>query len=204
MAFVNDRDRAAIRAAIGTAEAKTCGEIVCVITGACDSYLFIPTLWAAGVALGVPVAALAIWDALTPQVYLAQLLTFLVLSLAARWRPLTMFVVPGRVAHHRAAARARVEFLERGVSETDNRCGILIFVSIAERYVEIIADKGIYEKVTPDVWEQAVDKLLKGIRSGQIGDGFVAAIEDCGRVLQQHFPRQGGEIDELPNHLFEI
>ena len=57
---------------------------------------------------------------------------------------------------------------------------MLIFASVAERYAEIVADRGIYAKVTPQVWDQAVAALIAGISQGRIADGFIAAIEQCG------------------------
>ena len=204
MAFITDADRQAIRDAIVAAESKTSGEIVCVITKSSDDYHYIPTLWAAALALALPLPFLFHLGMFNAHVYLAQLAVFLVLALVARWTPLKMLLVPGWVKRHRAGAHARVAFLELGVTNTADRCGILIFVSVAERYVEVIADRGIHAKVGAEAWQQAVDKFLAEVRAGRVGAGFVAAIGDCGAVLERHFPRRGDEVDELPNHLYEF
>lgn len=204
MAFVTDRDRQAIRDAIGAAEAKTRGEIVCAIAGASDDYRYIPTLWAAALALALPLPALFHLGDITPHVYVGQLVLFLALALAARWTPLKMLLVPGRVKRARAAARARLAFLDLGVTDTADRAGILIFVSVAERHVEVIADRGIHAKVGNEAWQRAVDGFVAEIKAGRVGDGFLAAIDACGDVLERHFPRTGGEVDELPNRLYEF
>jgi putative membrane protein len=81
---------------------------------------------------------------------------------------------------------------------------VLIFASVAERYAEIVADQGINAKVTPEVWDKAVAALIAGIKDGRAGDGFVAAVEQCGVVLAEHFPPGALNPNELPNRLVEI
>ena len=96
------------------------------------------------------------------------------------------------------------QFFAQGLDQTENRTGVLIYASLAERYAEIVADAGIHAKVTPDVWDQAIAALVAGMREGRPGDGFVAAIERCGAVLAEHFPPGALNRDELPNRLVEI
>ena len=96
------------------------------------------------------------------------------------------------------------QFFAQGLHQTENRTGVLIFASVAERYAEIVADTGINSKVTPAIWDNAINTLVNEIRNGRPGDGFVAAIEQCGAVLAQHFPPGALKRDELPNQLVEI
>lgn len=205
MVYLSDRDKDQIAAAIREAEAHTTGELVTVVAQAADSYLYIPMLWAALAALAVPVLAVSLnlsTDVL--EVSLAQLGLFFLLALAGRWRPLRYRLVPTGVKKARAARLAREQFFARGVRESENRTGILIFVSVAERHVEILADSGISEKVDAAVWRDAVDSFVGHVKSGQVVDGFLSAIGQCGEVLVRHFPDSGVNPDELPNHLFEL
>jgi len=87
---------------------------------------------------------------------------------------------------------------------TLGRTGVLIYVSIAERYAEVIADDGIYRKVTPEVWDALIAALTMNIGRGAHVEGFVAAIETCGAILAEHFPPGVGDRDELPNHLIVL
>ena len=93
-----------------------------------------------------------------------------------------------------------------GMQKTEKRTGVLIFAAVAERYVEIIAYAGINAKVTQDVRDAAVASLVSAIKDDRPGDGFVAAIEQCGAVLATHFPAAPGEInvDEVQDKLVEI
>jgi putative membrane protein len=71
-------------------------------------------------------------------------------------------------------------------------------------YAEIIADEGIYKKVPQKTWEQVVDTLTQHIGQGERTKGFVVAIEECGRILAEHFPPGSIDHDELPNHLIVL
>ena len=88
-----------------------------------------------------------------------------------------------RVRRARAHRAALEQFVLRRVAHTANRTGVLIFVSLAERYARIIADEGIAAKVHNAEWQAAIDALTGHMRDGRIAAGFIAAIERCGAVL---------------------
>ena len=92
----------------------------------------------------------------------------------------------------------------RGVGRKKDRTGILIFVSLAERYARIIADQGIATRVPQAQWQGAVDALIAHTKDGHIADGFIAAIDLCGKVLEQHFPRSEYSRHELPDRIYVI
>jgi putative membrane protein len=100
----------------------------------------------------------------------------------------------------RAMAAEDEQFVVRRVAHTKNRCGILIFVSLAEHYARIIADEGIAQKVPYAEWQAAIDALISHIRTGEIAAGFIAAIARCGAVLATHAPPDGS-ANELPDRL---
>lgn len=205
MAHLTEQEKARIAAAIRDVEARTTGELVTVIARASDDYLFIPILWAALVALAVPIVAVGFGlSADVLEVSVAQLSVFCVFALLGRWRRLRYRLVPTGVMKARAARLAREQFFARGLRETKDRTGILIFVSVAERHVEILADSGINEKVEPAVWREAVDLFVGHVKSGRIAEGFLAAIAACGAVLSEHFPASDVNPDELPDHLIEL
>jgi len=187
--------------AIRAAEARTAGEIFCVIAHASSSYSLVPLTWAALLALIVPLPLIYLtqWPVLT--IYLAQLAAFAAISAVLSLPALRYRVVPKAMKHQRAHAEAMRQFLAHGLHLTEARTGVLIFASAAERYAEIIADTGIHAKVGNAVWEQAMAALVAAIKAGRAGDGFIAAVEQCGAVLAQHFPPGAINRDELPNKL---
>jgi putative membrane protein len=202
--MISQADKARIADAIRAAEAKTSGEIFCVIARHSSDYRLVPLAWAAALALVVPAPLiyLTLWPA--SLIYLIQLVTFIAVALALSLPSIRFHIVPRRTQHERAHVEAMRQFFAQGLHHTENRTGVLIFASIAERYAEIVADAGIDAKVTSDVWDQAIAALIAGIRAGRPGDGFVAAIERCGAVLALHFPPGALNRDELPNKLVEI
>lgn len=205
MEFLTGDEKSRIADAIREAESKTGGEIVAVIARSSDGYWFIPTLWAAITALTVPAVVLWIDPWIYPiELYGGQLAVFAVLALFFRWSPVKMRLVPGRVKHRRAGRLAREQFLARGLHHTEGRTGVLLFVSVAEHYVEVLADSGIDEKVAPDTWTSLVEAFVEKIRQKQVAEGFLEAIGRCGAVLEEHFPKARGDKDQLPNHLAEI
>jgi putative membrane protein len=202
--MISQADRARIIDAIRAAEARTSGEIFCVIARYSSDYRLVPLAWAAALALVVPAPLIhfTLWPAAV--IYLVQLVVFVAAALALSLPAIRFRVVPRRTRHERAHAEAMRQFFAHGLHQTENRTGVLIYASLAERYAEIVADAGIHAKVTPDVWDQAIAALVAGMRDGRAGDGFVAAIERCGAVLAEHFPPGALNRDELPNKLVEI
>ncbi len=202
--MISQADKQRVADAIRTAEAKTSGEIFCVIAQRASDYPLVPVAWAAGGAFLVPAPLLylTLWPA--SVIYLIQLVVFILLAVGLSQPAIRFRIVPRRAKHDRAHALAMRQFFAQGLHNTENRIGVLIFASAAERYAEIVADAGINSKVTPQVWDQAIAALIAGIKDGRSGDGFVAAIEQCGAVLAEHFPPGALNRDELPNKLVEI
>ncbi len=190
-----------VAAAIHAAEARTCGQIVCVLAHASSGYAHVPILWASVLALVSPwpLIAFTLWS--IELIYAVQLAVFLVAALVLWLTPLRLALVPRAVKRARAHHAGLEQFVIRRIAATKNRCGVLIFVSLAERYARIIADEGIAAKVPASEWQAAIDALTAQMRTGRIADGFVAAIERCGAVLAAHAPPDGSP-NELPDRLY--
>jgi putative membrane protein len=202
--MISQADKQRVADAITAAETKTSGEIFCVIAAHASDYRLFPIAWAAAIALFVPLPLIfmASWPA--DAIYMTQLFSFIVLAVLLSLPAIRFHIVPKRAKHDRAHAEAMRQFLAQGLHRTGHRTGVLIFASAAERYAEILADGGINEKVTPQVWNDAIDALVSAIKQDRAGDGFVAAVEQCGAVLAKHFPPGAFRQDVLPNRLVEI
>jgi putative membrane protein len=205
MAFLGDRDRQRIRAAIEAAERRTRGEFVTVIAREADEYRYIPLLWAALIALLIPVfVRLGGQPWLVANGYAIQIAGFILLALLFRLPAIKHRLIPNAVQQRRAHRIALEQFLLQNLTETEERTGVLLFVSIAEHYVEIIADKGINNRVDAGTWEALVRDFVACVREGRIAEGFVRTIEACGDLLEAHFPARDGGRNELPDHLIEL
>lgn len=217
-------DHQRVSDAVGAAEAGTAGEIVTVIADRSDGYSDVAFAWAALVAF----TALALF-AFFPQFYLGIVETLLggwnhewtdrellgiatavavVKFLAAwailHWLPLRIALVPGPIKTARALGHAIDLFKVGAERRTHGRTGILIYLSLREHRAEIVADEAIASKVSPEIWGHAMAALLVHLKDGRIADGMIAAVEEVGAVLAEHFPRQANDINELPDRLIEL
>lgn len=202
----SDQDKARITAAIHAAEQHTSGEFVAVVARISDHYVFLPLLWAALAALLVPGVFLLFSIPLAYiHIYQIQLLVFIVLAFLFLFVPeLHLRLIPRHIKHARASRLAKAQFYIQGVHMTREHSGVLFFVSLAEHYVEIVADRGIHEKLGEAHWQGIVDTFLAQVRAGRITEGFVAAISACGAAMAQHYPTHPGNVEELSDGLIEI
>lgn len=205
MAFLNETDKKKIADAIRRVEAQTQGELVCVIASASNDYRFLPLLWSALIALAFPaiVWLSGVWWE-QHEIYFAQVAVFLMVGVAFQWAPIKMRLIPRRAQIENARRLAREQFYAHNLHRTRERTGVLLFVSVAEHYVEILADEGINAKVAPGTWDAAVTDFVRQVKQRRIADGFLATVDACGKVLIEHFPARVENPDELPNRLIEL
>lgn len=203
-----DHDRLADR--IRAAEARTTGEIYCVVARDSDTYLFpAACMLAVGIiVVGLPVAWwldrswLPVSHLLFGAAEIAALLTgLLVLWLAPGLR---IRLVPRALRYRRAHDNALKQFLAHNIHVTEQRTGVLIFVSLSERYAEIVADAGINARVSQDEWNGIVAALVASAHAGRLADGLGEAIDSAGALLAGHFPGGTGNPNELHDHVVEI
>jgi putative membrane protein len=199
-------DKARITAAIHAAEKNTSGEFVAVVARASDHYIVLPLLWSAIVALLFPGACLLAGVSLGwVHLYQLQLLIFIALAALLLTVPgLHLLLIPRHVKHAHASRLAQAQFYRQGVQLTPHHSGVLFFVSLAERYVEIVADKGIHEKLGEAHWQGIIDVFVREVRRGRVVDGFVEAIGACGAAMAAHYPPDPNETSELSDGLIEL
>jgi putative membrane protein len=201
---ISAQDRESISIAIRDAEAKTSGEIVCVLAENSSGLTMLPTLLAALIALALPWLLVMFTAMSVYRILSLQIVVFLALSVLFYMPRMRVALLP-RAARRALAHRFAMEqFAIHGLSRKKDRTGILIFVSLTERYARIIADEGIAARVPQARWQVAVDALLAHMRDGRIADGFITAIDVCGRLLATNFPRTETNGNELPNRIYVI
>jgi putative membrane protein len=221
---LSEADHEKVSAAVSAAEAHSSGEIVVVATPISDAYHDVALHWAL-----VPLFAVLAWAAWKPTALtwwydflfggwqpdptLSQLLTllmffaalkFTVALLILKWMPLRIFLTPAATKHRRVRRRALAIFQAAAAGRTTGRTGILIYLSLAERRAEIIADEAILKVTDEHTWGEAMTALLTDVREGRVGDGIVAAVQRVGVVLSEHFPRSAEDNNEIPDQLIEL
>jgi putative membrane protein len=204
MTTLSKQDHERISVAIRAVEQKTSGEIVCVLARTSSDAIALPILLAALVALLLPWLLVALTALPVLRLLALQVIAFVLLASILCLPRVRVALMP-RAARRAVAHRVAMEqFISRGIARTEDRGGILIFVSMAERYARVVVDDGIAAKVPQSHWQAAVDALIAHTKEGRIADGFVAAIDLCGRELAEHFPRSPASRDELPNRIYVI
>lgn len=201
MSLLDNDERSRVAAAIDEIERDTDAELVTVLAPSADDYTYIPLLWAGLIALVLPGALVFFTGLLGAQgLLLLQWSVFVVLALVFRLPGVTMRLVPRAIRHWRASNLARRQFLEQNLHHTDGATGMLIFVSEAERYIEIIVDRGISERMDNTAWTSIVQTFTRQVKQGDTVNGFIRCIHACGEHLQSAVPATH-ERNELPNRL---
>ena len=221
---LTDSDRKKVAEAVAKAEGSTAGEIVAVATPISDPYHDVALHWAL-----VPLFAVLAWVAWRPTALvwwydlffggwspdptMSQLLTllmffaalkFTIALLILKWMPLRLFLTPAATKHRRVRRRAVAIFKAAAEKRTAGKTGILIYLSLAERRAEIVADEAILRVTDDHTWGEAMTALLTDVREGRVGDGIVAAVSQVGVVLSEHFPRSATDANEIPDKLIEL
>jgi putative membrane protein len=220
---------ARIAAAIAAAEANTSGEVFCVLARKVSSYRDVSLAWAAAAALILPLGLVPLgfepdwvpgltdsWEAAhlaardanighaVTAYALIQAAVFLGVFLLTSIPFLRRWVTPRSIRRARVQKAAMQQFLAHGLHVTEARTGVLLFASVADHQVEMIADQGIHSRVDQGVWGDAVEALSQGLKRGDAAAGFEAAVGLCGAVLAEHFPPSSRDRNEIEDKLVII
>jgi putative membrane protein len=227
--MLSEADHRKIEAAVQAAEARTTGEIVCILSHEVSNYRETPLAWAAAASLLLPPLALvAGWrpgaffgaaedwtvsqvgavDTLVAHALesyaLVQVILFAVTAALVAIPPVRRRLTPTSLKRHRVHRAAMQQFLATGLHASADRTGVVIFASQADRRVELLADDAIHAAVGDIAWNAAVKAVQDGMRRRDPASGFVRAIEICGDALAEHFPSTGPHANALSDRLLEL
>ena len=201
--FFTESEKADIAAAISEVEKNTAGEIAVMVVDRSDSYPDANIL--AGVILG-GLASLVITEFL-----FADSLTYFVIlfggsSLLLSWAteyltPLKRIFTTVNRRDVMVREQAVQEFYKKGLYRTRDATAVFFFISLFERKVWILADKGINSKISPEDLQAYAGDMAKGIRQGRAAEVLCQGIARLGQVLAEHFPPRPDDVDELPNQV---
>lgn len=100
-----------------------------------------------------------------------------------------------------AVEQAKVIFEKLGMTATEARNGVLIYIAEESHKFAIIGDAGIHEKVGHDFWDHSKDLMLQHFKKGEFVEGIKEAVLSCGEALKKHFPFQNNDSNELSNDI---
>jgi putative membrane protein len=187
---------------IADAERNTAGELVAVVLHKSASYGAYRVAFAGLFALLFVSTAHVLWPWVTAMELLGA---EAVVAIALFWflglPSLLRLVTPRAVQRRAVSDRVKQLFIERGVTETRDRSGVLILLSALERRVEILGDRGIHEHLGNEAWQAMVNELAESLRGGKAAEGLARVIDRIGRELAAHFPPRPDDTNELPNRV---
>lgn len=208
---LSEAERQKVTAAINAAEAGTTGEIVVVAARESDDYIHVPIHIAAGVALALPLlgwvwAQFYPWDETLSLwwIFVAQLAVFIAVALALSLPAIRRAITPTSLKHKYAHRNAAAQFLATNIAATTQRTGVLIFVSLLERYVEVIGDEAIAAKLSQGDWQKIIDEMIPLLGAKRTSDALVLGVQHAGVLLAKNFPATLHVKNELPNRFIVL
>lgn len=201
--FFSEPEKQIISTLVKKAENETSGEIAVMVVDGSDSYreaeILGATLLAAFIALVVVVSIqhIAVWSFIPAvMIFWFPALYFM------RGFPRFKLAFAGKKRLEEAVRdRAVRAFFEKRLYRTRDETGILVFVSILERKVWILGDRGINQRIAPQLWTSFAGELAGKIREGRAFDGLCVIIEKLGCVLAEHFPKRMDDTNELQDEV---
>ena len=202
---LSESDRNRIETATTALEAKTSAELAVVVARQCHDYGAYPFLWASAAGLCAGGLLAVVWAAArATDVILIEGIVFALSYLALHFTGLGIALIPTHLKLLHARRLAAAEFATLVAQRTAGRTGLLLFVAIAERHVEILVDHGIDKQVPKEQWRSIVDRFGASDGRGTITDRIVTAIDRCAAILAKHLPPSGPQRNEIPNRVSEI
>ena len=199
--FFKEEEKKKIEEAVHAVECCTIGEVAVMVVDSSDEYREAAVL---GGILFAAVAAFSITEivfgsSLTFFIPLSVFLSFPFIKLFSILPALKIAFIGRRRREETVRDRAVRAFFEKGLYKTKANTGVLFFLSLLERKVWVLADKGIYEKINQETLDRFALTVSQGVKEGRTCDALCSAIDAAGKVLSQHFPIEPGDTNELPD-----
>jgi len=214
---LSKEDMKQISSAVNKAESKTSGEIATAMIKESYNYAIYELMFAVIIGFIYFVAMMffagsieqwlqgKFWDySVHYLIMFYGFSTFIVIALFyffGNISSIDRLIVPQKIRLQKVQERATRYFMESGVFNTKDRTGILIFISIMERRVELLADSGINAMISKDKWQDIVNNIIKGIKENDITTHLTRSIDECGNLLAEHFPIQADDKNELTDDI---
>ncbi len=192
--FFSGAEKTKIRQAVEAAEGGTSGEVMVMLVSESDPYREAQLAGAFSLAgLAALVISFGLYNAtIWFYVPLFCLLLFPSLYLFRRFPHLKLAFLHKRRIEDAVRERAVYGFYQKGAYRTEDETGVFIFISLLERKVWILGDRGIHGKIRDDFWRSLTRELTEGIKEDRALEALLSVIEKCGVELTRHFPGRTG------------
>jgi len=201
--FFTEVEKKRLEATVRDVESRTIGEVVVMVVDSSDPYLEAEVIGGitAGGCVSLVLTLLFFHSSLLYFLPLSFLLFFPAQFLMRRDHRLKVLLLGAERKEHAVRERALRAFFEKGLYKTKENTGVLFFLSLLERKVWVLADKGIYQKIGQETLDRYAKAVSQGVRDGRACDALCEAIEGVGQLLAKNFPMKARDIDELPDEV---
>ncbi len=201
--FFSRAEKEKIRQAVEAAERNTTGEIAVALVAQSDQYREAETLGAFCLSAFISLVLVVAFHHITIWFYIpvTAILFFPSLYLFKQIPQLKLTFLGEKRVDEAVRERAVYTFFQKGVHNTKEQTGILIFISLLERKVWILGDRGIDRKIKAEFWQSLAGELATGIRERRTFESLCDAIRKCGYELSRHFPERYEEQNQLRDDL---
>ena len=201
--FLTSAERLQIEARIAEAEKRTSGEIVVNVVSSSYHYPLASMLGSSllAIILGIIVSLFAKNESMWFFLAAFSISIILLHELFKRLHFFRRYFVTASDMKEEVDAAAMLSFYRRNINNTVDHTGILIYISLFERKVRVVADSGINEKVAQDVWQEIVNTIVNGIYSKAQAKAIADAVDRCGDILSTYFPVKASDRNELRNEV---
>ncbi|MFH0925776.1 MAG: TPM domain-containing protein [bacterium] len=203
--FLSKEEENEIIESVKKVEQVTSGEIMPMIVSASDHYSAADFIGSISLALFLSIIIMLFKGSENMWIFLAIFgVSFIILyEIIKRVPALKRLFISANDMEKAVEETALTSFYRKGLGNTRDHTGILIFISVFEKKVWVLADKGINEKVKPSAWKEVIELVTKGIKEGKQGEAICKAIGQCKDILKDSFPVRADDIDELANLVVE-
>ena len=203
--YLNEKEKEQISKKIENLEKLSSAELVAVITKRSGDYRYINSLINIFILFIISFFLIFFFDFSPMQLLEIQLLSFLGLFLFfEKFDNLILNLLPKSYKREKASLNAHEQFSNLGLNRTKTNQAIMFFVSFDEKYVEIITDTTICEKIKDDYWQKIVDEFIKDVKNNNLSNGYLKAMDSCSEILIKEFPITKDDENELPNSVIEL
>jgi len=199
--FFTAEEKERLKAATHEVESRTIGEIVVMVVDHSDLYIEAEVLGSVllGSLLSLILTVLFFHSSIWSYIPLSFIFFFPCWFLFIKAETLKRIFIGIRRKEEAVTLRAERAFFERGLYKTKKNTGVLFFLSLLEKKVWVLADKGIYEKMDQETLNRFADEVSRGIKEGRACDALSQAIQEVGGYLSKHFPITPEDTNELPD-----
>ena len=202
--YLNENEKQEISKEIEKLEEKSSAELVAVITKSSSTYKF-ESLFLAIIITTFISSTTLLFEISSVKFFQTQILSFLSFYfIFQRYEKTILTFLPKSYKYNKCSIYANNQFINLGLQTTKSKQAIMFFVSFDEKYVQIITDSKIKEKIENKYWKKIVDEFTNDVKNKDISNGYLKAIKSCNKILIDNFPIKEDDENELSNEIIEL